>query len=238
MGRLVTLTNLREEVRQRYDLATFSTNSFETNAAINAAINSSLQAFYAILLEAYGDDYFDTYTDLTTTAGVDLQSLPPRFYKLKSLVWLRAKDDPVPLRPADLRDALLSGLSAQSWTAYTPRYRLHGMNTLRWLPTPSAAYTVRCTYAALPADLVADTDTFDAGPGWEEWVVADVCAKLAQREQSPDVGVFLSARAEWRDVINAQARDRDEGEPQRIRDAYGRTVSDYELRNALTLRGY
>lgn len=242
MGRLIELSALRESVRQRYDLGQFSATSWTTDAAIDAELNASLQSFYALLLSCAWDEYFGRVTDLTTTAGVDMSSLPPRFFRLHDLTWLRAPDEPYPIRPAESPHAELSGLVPRDWDSICPRYRLHGMNTLRWLPAPSAAYTVRCTYSALPPDLVADTDPFDAGPGWDEWVVSDVCAKLATREEK-ETGPYLTRRADAEGRIREQAPVRGDVSTDLLLDDRGRLRDgsfgtagwgSWELRNLVT----
>jgi hypothetical protein len=240
MGRLIQLTALRESIRLRYDLGSFAASgTWTSTAAVNAQINASLQSFYGMLIDCSGDEYFGTVTDITTTANVDLTSLPARFLRLHDLTWLRDTDDPIQLRPAETRDAVMSGLTSQDWDVYRPVYRLQGMNAIRWLPTPKAVYTVRCTYSALPADLVNDTDTFDAGPEWDEWVINDVCRKFAQREQSGDITSFIQERDRIAMRIREQAPIRTDANNTGLLLAepmigYEDGVGDWQLRELVT----
>lgn len=237
MGRTVTFSELRELIRIRYDLPDFTTQTFVSLPGINSMINSSLQAYYGLLCECYGDDYFAATSTLSTVADTATTDLPSRFVKLKSLVWERATDDLVTLRRAQAADSYLAGMSQQSWEEYLPRYRIFGTSKIRWFPKPNAVYTVICDFVQLPADLVDGTDTFEAGPGHEEWVVLDVCRKIAQREEKP-VNEWAALRGEAEARIRAQAPDRDETEGLVLRDAYNRGESDYARWNRYTLGDY
>lgn len=237
MARTVTFANLRTAIQARYDLPAFSTTTWLTTSQVNTMINASVQALSAMLIEAYGDNYYTTSSSLTTTSGVNLTSLPTRCYKLLTLWWVRGTDDIVKVSRGNLDDLRLANYASKSWSEYKPRYRLQGTSSVQWLPTPNAAYTVTCDYVQLPAELSADGDTFEAGPGWEEWCVADVCRKIAAREEK-DITSWMGERADAEARIRAQAPERDEGEALSVRDTfnpYG--MSDYELRNRITVEG-
>lgn len=220
MGRAVTLDEIKEDVRQRCDLPTYSTTTFITTAAVTRLINTSLQSFYALLIECYGDDYFLTFdTSLTTTANFSYTALPADFVAMKKLYWLRGTGDPVEIIPGNADDYLRIHLDSQSWDACQPRYRL-AMQRMMWLPKPSAAYDLRLWYVYAPADLAAGADTFQAGPGWDEWVVLDVCRKIAEREER-DPGEFISLRGDAETRIRGQAPDRYQTDGAAVRDVMG-----------------
>jgi hypothetical protein len=210
MGRTVTLSGVRERIRTAYDLPSFSTTTWVTTAAVNSMINESLQSYFGFLVGCFGDNYFADSTTLTTVADTGTSALPADCHKVLALHWVRGTDDVVKLRRGTVDDLKLAGYSSQSWHDYCPSYRL-GTSTVQWLPKPSAAYSVLLDYVALPADLSADGDTFEAGNGWETWVIADVCAKLAAREEK-DPSVWFAERADAERRIRAQAPERDEGD--------------------------
>lgn len=237
MGRTITLAEVREAVRVRYDLPAFSTSSFVTTAMVHAFINGSLQTYYGLLNACFGDDYFAATVNLTTTAGVATTALPPRFVKLKTLMWERVAGDVVLLRRAQIDDISVALGAEQGWTSYEPRYRLFGTSTVRWFPKPDAVYTVACDYIQLPADLTADADTFEAGPGHEEYVILDVCKKIAQREEK-SLEEWAGLRSEIEARIRSQAPERDETDGLVLRDAWGRGESDYTRYNRHTLGDY
>jgi hypothetical protein len=233
----MTLLSVREAIRQRYDLPTFTDAppTFVSLTAVNAAINSSLQAYYALLIACYGDAYYETVATLTTVPLAITTPLPLRLYKLTTLLWSRGTDDVIKLHPVSHDDQALGLYAAQAWlSGYTPRYRLQGQ-TLRWYPPPTDVCTLQCVHSALPPDLAVDADTFEAGPGHEDWVVLDVCRKIATREEK-STEAWLMERADVEQRIRAQAAERDEGEPGRIRDGTGGAPSAYELRNLMTDR--
>lgn len=237
MGRSVTLALLREAVRTRYDLPTFSSSTYVTTTHVNAMLNASLQAYTAMLCEAYGDNYFTTSAAAVTVASTGTTSLPTRFYKLSKLWWLRGTDDVVPIRRATVDELGLANYAARSWNTYGPRYQLQGASLVRWLPTPNAVYNLVFDYVQLPADLAAEGDTFEGGPGWDEWVVNDVCAKIAMREER-DPTAYAAARADWEARIRAQAGERDEAQAFTVRDEDCIGESDWARRDRLTLWGW
>ena len=237
MARTVTLATVRELIRQQYDIPSTTGTSWATTTYMTSLINASLAAYYGLLIELNGDNYFAEETTLTTSANFNMTSLPDRCIKVLKLWWVRGTDDVYPIARANADDLILTGYSAKSWTEYFPRYRLSGTTGIQWLPIPNAAYTVICNHVALPDDLSLESDYFEAGQGHEFFVVHDVCAKLAMKEQQ-DPSAFLSERELVRELVRQQAGERDEGEPLRLRDAYGISdrMSAYERRNLLTQR--
>lgn len=231
MSRTVTFAVLKEAIRTRADLPAFSASTWVTTTQINALTNESLQGYYALLWTLFGDEYYSTSSTITASSATT--SVPTRCIKILNLWWLRGTDDVVRINRGNADDLLLANYASKAWTDYAPRYRLQGTGTILWLPTPSTSYNVRCDHVALPADLSADGDTLFSGAGWEQWVVADVCLKLAQREEK-DPSVFMAERAEWEARIRAQAPDRIEGEPLQLRDVSGVGMSAYALRDLLT----
>jgi hypothetical protein len=236
MGRLIALSALRESVRVRYDLPTFTTTSFVKLVEVDSLINASLTAFYAMLQEAYGDGYFATSGAIAITPGAATSPLPTDSVKLLGLWWVRGPDDVVKIEQGTIDDLRLGSYTPRPWSqGWGPLYRLSG-NTVQWLPPPSAAATVRADYVRLPPELVADTDTFDAGIGWQEWVINDVAGKIADKEEK-DPAVWLTKRADWEARIRAQAPERDEGGILQLRDVscYEDGESAWARRNRLTL---
>jgi hypothetical protein len=233
MSRTTTFALLKEAIRTRYDLPAFSSTTHITTTQINALTNDSLQGYYALLLSLYGDEYYSTSSTITASSATT--AVPTRCLKILNLWWLRGTDDVVRIQRGSADDLLLANYASKTWTEYGPKYRLQGTGTILWLPTPSTSYNVRCDHVALPADLSADGDTLFSGAGWEQWVIADVCQKLAQREEK-DPSVFMAERAGWEARILAQAPDRTEGEPLQLRDVTSAGMSAYALRNLLSQR--
>jgi hypothetical protein len=219
--RQVTLEEVREAIRVRYDLPAFTTSTKPTLEQVDALINVSAQRLSAILSAFFGDDYFTSTSPIATVIDNSLTALPSNLYKLRSLIWLRATDDPVEIHRATLDDyAAESLLAARSWADEAPKYRFSGPGHVWWLPRPNAVYTVTCTYVYHPFVLTGDSDTVDAGPGWEEWVVNDVCVRLANiREEDPSV--YMAERADCEQRIKLQAPQRDPYASHQVRDRRG-----------------
>lgn len=233
--RAISLSVLRARVVRRYTLPPLGANTWITQAELDVEINASLQGFYALLMDCMGDDYLVTYEDITTTAEVDLTSLPEGFQRVINVTWLRDTDDPVQLEQGQARDARRSGLIAQSWDNYTPKWAPHGA-AIRWLPTPNAEYTVRVTYSKIPADLVAEGDTFEAGLGWEEWVINDVCSRLAPSEER-DPTAFNDARNAMELRIRDQAPLRGDTSGGLLLEKSPEAMGSWEYRNWLSRSG-
>lgn len=230
--RPVTLDSLKEQIRDRYDLPEYTTSGFVNINSITRLINSALQQYYGLLAESYGDNYFEQTTTITTVTGVNINSFPNRMVKLQSLHWLRGTGDIVPITRATTDAVKLTLDTSLTWSSCDPMYRLQGQSIL-WLPTPTAIYSVACTYNALPADLVNGSDFFNAGPGHEEYVVSEVCRRIAIREDK-DITPFVMERQEVEQAIRRQASQRSETDSLVLRNMNsGMYESDYARRNRL-----
>jgi hypothetical protein len=174
-----------------------------------------LQTLYAILQSVYGEEYFSKRGTLTASSATT--NLPSDFLKVLRLFYIRGTDDIVEINRGGIDDLVTAERSSQAWSSVTPKYKLEGA-TIRWLPTPSASCSVAIHYVYAPADLSGGSDTFDAGPGWEDFVVADVCRRIAEREDK-DPSEWLAMRQIAEDRIKAQA-PRHETEALQLRDEY------------------
>ena len=231
MPRSVTLTNLTEDIRQRADLPTFSTTTFITSTAVTRMINQSLQALYSLVMNAFGDGYFTKTGSLTATANTATTSLPSDFLRMVALVWNRGTDDIIPVLEADAEDGYVrASYAARSWDS--PRYRLRH-SALVWVPMPIATQTLTIEYVYAPADLSSGSDTFDGGPGWDEWVALDVCRKIREREEK-DASDFVRERARVEAMILTQSPYRQETQNKQIRDVWGsEALGTRDLRNRM-----
>lgn len=237
--RTSTWAQIEDDVRVRMDLPAFSATTKPTSAQMMRMGSQSLQRRDAILAEAYGDDYRSMSTVMTTQAGLEYVSLPDDFMKLRDLLWIRGTDDAVRVKRATLSEVdELALLSARSWDGELPRYRFEGTSTLRLMPKPSAAYTLKLFYVQTTPVITASTDVIQDGPGWSEWVVADCCVKIAMlREEDPSM--FMAERADAEMRIRTQSIGRDEAHPIAIRDVTGESayLSDHHMMELLTRHG-
>lgn len=227
-----SLSTLRGEVLTRYDLPDSSTTSKPTTAQLTSMVNNAIRRFTNKLLGLLGDDYLTTMSVVSTTANVATVPLPARCFRLQGVSWIRSSQDRIRLRRATVDDLLDGGASPsdpQAWET-APKYTLLGQ-TISFVPVPAAVYSLRLVYAQLLADLSADGDTVELGPGWDEWIISDVCRMIsAIREEDPSRYIQDLKLAEA-DILEAAAQ-RDDNEPPRVRrlfDAGLRNLRDGDL---------
>lgn len=99
------------------------------------------------------------------------------------------------------------------------RYEIVG-ETIKFVPAPSASYTVTVKLVPVFTDLVADGDTVELWDGWEIWVTREMANKMCGKEGDVEgVGKNTKERDEaWADILPSLRRNK--GEPKRIQDVY------------------
>lgn len=202
----------------RYDLPSSTASTKPTTDELTDIVNNSIRRFTNKLLALFGDDYLTTISTVSTQAGVATVALPERCFRLQGIAWVRsASERPYRLKRATVDDLLDGGASPsnpQAWEA-APMYTLLGQ-TVSFVPVPSAVYSLRVVYAQLLADLADDADEVELGPGWDEWILADVCRQISiVREEDPARHIQDTKLAEA-DILEA-ASQRDDNEPPRVR---------------------
>jgi hypothetical protein len=228
-----TLEELRSDVTTRYDLPDSTPTTKPTYDQLTRLINNAIRRFTNLLLTLREDEYLTTMTVVPTVAGVATVALPTRCFHLYGLAWIRsAGERPTRLRRATVDDLLDGGASPSNPQAWDipPKYTLLGQ-TVSFVPVPSAVYSLRLVYAQLLATLVNDADTVDFGPGWDDWVINDVCAMIAKiREESPD-GYIQDRMIAEKQIMEAASK-RDDNEPpmaRRLFDAGVRNLREGDL---------
>ena len=198
----VTLLQLRDRCKQESDNVG---SSFLTDPEWNSLINSSYQELYGLLIQVYGNDYYVQSTPFTiTTDGINtLFALPPDFFKLLGVDLLinAGISSYVSLKPFSFADR------NQGWV---------GRGNI-----PAAGQTVRLLYIPWLTALVLDADTFNYVNGWEEYIVIDACIKALTKEES-DVSVFMARKQAMIARLEAEAENRDAGNPATVVDTRGR----------------
>jgi hypothetical protein len=215
MARTRTITNLVADVRFRAD------NQAATDAEITELINQSITGLYDLLTNAFGDEYFEIETSLSTVAGNDSISLAgvTDFYKITGVWWLISGGQYARIsqyQPANSQTIIPSSGWNYDANIY---YRLRA-NALRFVPTPLGVHTVKLKYVPWAVRLNAPpaADTFDGYNGWEEYPVVDAAIKLLEREGNTDDAQLLMARKQELLRRIQEMADRDLSEPSRIQD--------------------
>jgi hypothetical protein len=215
-----TLLSIRTTAQQRSDMVN---STFITDAEWNGYINASAKELYGILVQKYGDDYFASLPPYTfvTDGTSDFYPLPSDFFKLLG-VDLQYNNSPngfVTLKPYMMPERNNYGVPNMQ-TVYgrltNLRYRIMG-NRCCFIPRAAPAQTIRLFYVPRVTELVLDTDVLDGVSGWEEYVIADVCIKVLQKEES-DTAVFERAKAGLLARIESESANRDAANPIRISD--------------------
>lgn len=205
MPATVSLSTLRSKVRQRLEL---EDSGYLQNGELTTYINASIATLYNAVVAAYGGDYFAKSQSISTVAGTEQYAVAADFMALIG-VKLNYSGSQYPLRQATFDEL---GQASTVWTDISaPKYRLRGAYIV-FTPIPNSVQSITVWYVPTPSVLSADGDTFDFVAGWDEFVVADVCAKV-QVKQDSDPAAFLQSKAEYLAFIFANAPKRDAGEP-------------------------
>lgn len=221
--RQVLRSQLTADVRFR---GNFENAGDITDAQIQRLCDQGAAALYDLVLEWQGQEHFATTFAFNTVAQQSLYILPADFYQLLAVriqidgFW-RSQE---PINRVDADIYLNTSTLAYP---YVPGYRLQGLQSgvgqvpvdqIEMLPVPQGVYPVQLEYVPNVSTFVSLGDVayfFDNG--WEEWVTADVVAKLLAREES-DPSFWLGERANAEARIRALAGSRDRSRPERIID--------------------
>lgn len=212
MTRSVTLTALQTAVRQRVNL---ENSGFVTDAELTDLINRAVAELHDVLAGINGDMRLEKESSITTSANTRTYALPSDFLTVTS-VWFDAGTGQLvkiePYMPREAQD----DWQASGWS-YLSRvtYRLQGAN-IRFVPLPSGRYTVTLKYIPTSTVLSSGGDTIDSVNGWDEWVLAQVCALVCAKSES-DPSFWMAERDRQLHRIRHAAERTVDG-PQRIQD--------------------
>jgi hypothetical protein len=202
----VAASDLTEDVRVRLTLPAFASGSgFLSTEQVYRMLSQSCRALSVVLHNAFGDTDFLTRSTATTVAATATIAAPSGMHRLVSVHWNRSSTEAVQLRTATEHD--LGNLSSRSWDELRPAYML-SRSTIYLYPVPSAAYTLTLQYTTgVVTSAVTSATTFDAEPLWDEWIVLDVCEKVANKEEKPR---FAAERGRVEAMITKNAGKRDQ----------------------------
>lgn len=193
---VTTLGTIRTACKERTDNVGVA---FLSDAEWLRLINSSYQELYGLVVQKFGNDYFTQTTaggvTLTTDGTTFLYPLQTNFFKLLGV---------------DLY------LANSHWSILKP-FTFAERNMFGPQSVPRAGQTLRYFYVPRWTPLVNDTDTVDGVNGWEEYIVAD-CAIKALAKEEADVSVHMATKAALLQRIEAEAENRDAGQPFNIVD--------------------
>ena len=221
----MTLLELRTAARQR---ANQEESAFVSDDELDTYLNQSLAELHGLVVQAYGEDYFITETNLSYAAGAISASLPADFFKVRGVSVLIAEG--TPNRYATIRQynyntrnawsapgSVEQGVATGWWSNL--RYRV-AQGSLYLTPPPNQAVTIRLAYIPVVTELSADGDTTatnDSLNGWLEFVIVDTAIKMKDKEET-DTTVLQRQRDMIVRRIEAETANRDAGDAETIRD--------------------
>lgn len=211
----VTLAQLRTNARNRADMAN---SQFASDSELNSLINSSANELWDLLVSTV-EDYGLTSSTISVVAGTDTYSLPSNFYKLRGVdLVVDGNGNAVTLKPFNFAERN-AYLFTPTWNVVGLSYlRYHVVgNSIRFVPVPNQAQTVKLWYIPVLTQMSADGDTLDGVNGFEEYVVVDAARKLRVKEESDTTQLDME-KAALIARIQAMAADRDHGTAERIAD--------------------
>lgn len=211
----VLVSDIIEQVRVRLNLPTPSSDTFLTSTEVLNLVKFSARRLSG-KVRREGSDFFTTVSLLTTTPSVDTVALPTNCTDVRKVAWMRTAGEGVPMERAGVDDWLAAGEQAQAWNG-APMYVVQG-SSLRLFPCPTQAYSI-ALYHDTGIFVTATGDEFAVQPGWEEWIVLDVCIRYRQAEEK-DASEFVAERGEVEAEVLTQARARDRYRTAEVRDLW------------------
>lgn len=213
MSRTRTLAQLRADVCDRADITDGGTTGRHTTANLNRRINQAIQQYRRLITDCGVDTYIVPYATTTNTSATadangwaprDYLALPNDFYHLQGID-IQTGGTTVPMLDFMQLERNLFKI-APAWLASGGAgmpifYKLGGFNAagsrlVKIIPSADNSYNAVVWYLPVPADLVADGDTFDGLAGYEEWIVNRAAMDSLLRDGGQTVPVYAALAAE------------------------------------------
>lgn len=239
MSRFVDLTTLRADVTFQMDMAVaIGSGEYVTTDELDRLIVQSSRIWLGEIIGASGTDrYFETTTTLSYTSSSSVATLPTDFYQLYQAA-ATIDGHTFPIYPATVDERAYGLNDPDTYYWRRPGYRITKgtlasvlTHQLEMVPAPQASYSVQIWYApttiavngagdtaAVDIGDNAATDVIDGVNGWEQWIVWDVCSKLAIKQEM-DASPYEMQKAQIEARIKRYIGERDRG-PKRVRDTW------------------
>lgn len=178
-------------------------------ATVKVWINQGVKELYNLLVNANQDLYMDS-DDITVTAGTIEYSLDAEFFKSLGVDKLLSTGKYAAIRRFN---------NADRNQRVELRYRIMG-SKLRLSGPDDWSGTLRHWFIPAATALSDDTDTFDGINGFEDYVI-NYCLIKAKTKDDEDLGELPGIKKDLEQKIKDTMQDRDEGEPDQVRDVSG-----------------
>lgn len=241
------LSQIRLAAMQRADRVN---SNFVTTQEWRGYINQAMFELYDLLITVYEDLYVAspiqfvcdgvTYlyplpngsNSFLNANSPTVSFIPQPFYKLigVDLALNNATNAYVTINKfmfTDRNRFVFPNTASTLYGVFNLQYRLLGLNTIEFIPTPSAGQAIRLWYIPRLTELLQDTDTTTVGiSGWIEYVIVRAAKYALDKEESDSTKLdqelmFLKQR------IEESAANRDAGNPERISDTRSNWGSGY-----------
>lgn len=219
MSKTVQLSDLRTQVRDRFE----AYSDQISDSTLTAWINASYYKLYNLLLR-HSPDWYLASADQNLTISTREYTLPAACYRVRRVDVLLSGSEWTTLSPYMLHEEnALDGFRIASASTY--RYLVTG-GKIRIAPLPNATVTngLRIFYNPVPTAMSNGTDTMDGVSGWEEYVILDTGIKVFHKLDWDATPLVL----ERRDIemsVKSMAGGQDAGNPRRVRDVYAERAS-------------
>lgn len=223
MARAVRLDTLRDRIIARGDIDT----NRHPAATLTEWINEARLQLLDAILEVNDTWDVDSATG-AIVSGSDTVGLPADCYVLLRVDILQSTGKwEVAGRFNQMDQDLQDSTSSRSGV----RLAIRSSDVLfQVTPGWSEAAGIRFWYVPVPADLSADSDTFDGVFGWEEYVTLAVLLMVKEMDEEDITGTAALLGAQTK-RIQRRAKRRDLGNPPTIRDVSGGGVRSRRIRS-------
>jgi hypothetical protein len=223
MANTATLLSLLQRSAALADMLDFSTTTFVTKIQAAQWVNDELAKIHYLLADA-GGEYFKSSEDTDLIAGTSAYALPATFYKTLGMDYIDGSGNRFRMgrygwQERDKYQEAGGVYSGIGWAEY--EYNIIG-SQFELIPTPGSG-SVRLYYVPHYTRRTYDSDPVNSAipEGWEEYAVLGVAAKCLIKEES-DASNLLGLQATMWQMMQNSARPRDQGEPKKTIDIYGR----------------
>ena len=219
-----TLAELVTRIRNRCDQ---QSSAYVSDTEIGEMVNASYADLWDHILDAGGVELFTQIITESTTAGTQYYTPDTtsggvkRGYRILGVdVQFQGKWRAIRSLPYTERNRYVdsAGWTGPGDTFYgLVGHDENGEMIVSFYPTPSAVHSYRIHILPVAFEIGALVDLVGLN-GWEEYVIADVCAMLAEKEEG-DPSRFLARRDRALQRIVWAARNLDDPGVERIREA-------------------
>lgn len=217
-----TVSNLIGSIKVQAGLSGAST---PVDSEVVDMINSSYNELYGLMVTTYGDQYFLSSSNITTSANVDTYALPDNF-KVVGLDLLDAATS-ITFTKLDRfnfqeRDKFSRSTTAPYFNSIyfgnrgkAFEYDIEGEN-LKLIPTPgNVAYLRLWTVPNLTYFSGTTTESANFKNGWDEYIVVD-CAMKIKDSYDWDSSVLQGRKMALLQRLRAEIPNRNSGDPMQI----------------------